>query len=96
MRPDGRSSERSRQRRGSYPTYKIKLSVHCPIHTTLKVYNVLGEVVKTLEDKSQGVGAYSVQWDGKNDLGEKLASGIYFYELKAGEITSSKKKVLLK
>jgi flagellar hook assembly protein FlgD len=57
---------------------------------------VLGEVVKTLEDKSQGVGAYSVQWDGKNDLGEKLASGIYFYELKAGEITSSKKKVLLK
>jgi flagellar hook assembly protein FlgD len=41
-------------------------------------------------------GDYTIQWDGKNDKGEQLASGVYFYELKVGDYTSTKKMVLLK
>jgi hypothetical protein len=67
-----------------------------PLHTTLKIYNVLGEVVRTLVNEEKLPGDYSVQWDGKNDKGEQLASGVYFYELKVGDYTSAKKMVLLK
>ena len=67
-----------------------------PIPTTLKIYNVLGEVVRTLVNEPKWAGSYSVQWDGKNDKGEQLGSGVYFYELKVGDYTSAKKMVLLK
>jgi hypothetical protein len=67
-----------------------------PIPTTLKIYNVLGEVVRTLVNEPKWAGNYTVQWDGKNDKGEQLASGVYFYELRAGDHTSAKKMVLLK
>jgi hypothetical protein len=70
--------------------------VHSPVPTTLKIYNILGEVVRTLVDEPKWAGSYSVQWDGKNDKGEQLASGVYFYQLKAGEYTSSRKMVILK
>jgi uncharacterized delta-60 repeat protein len=70
--------------------------VRSPIHTTLKIYNVLGEGVRTLVDEKKLPGDYTVQWDGKNDKGEQLASGVYFYELKVGDYTSAKKMVLLK
>jgi hypothetical protein len=67
-----------------------------PVPTTLKIYNILGEVVKTLVNEAKLPGNYMVQWDGKNDKGQQLASGIYFYELIVGDYTSSKKMVLLK
>jgi hypothetical protein len=67
-----------------------------PLHTTLKIYNVLGEVVRTLVDEEKLPGDHTIQWDGKNNKGEQLASGVYFYELKIGDYTSSKKMVLLK
>jgi flagellar hook assembly protein FlgD len=62
----------------------------------LKIYNILGEVVKTLVDEPKWAGDYTVQWDGKNDKGEQLASGVYFYELIVGEYSSAKKMILLK
>jgi hypothetical protein len=67
-----------------------------PVPTTLKIYNVLGEEVRTLVNEKKLPGDYTIQWDGKNDRGEQLASGVYFYELKVGDYTSAKKMVLLK
>jgi hypothetical protein len=83
------------------PTTAIRFKVEgqrlkVPVPTTLKIYNVLGEEVRTLVNEKKFPGDHTVQWDGKNDKGEQLASGVYFYELKVGEYTSAKKMVLLK
>jgi hypothetical protein len=64
--------------------------------TTLKIYNVLGEVVRTLVDEPKSPGVYYEVWDGRDDRGNQVASGIYFYRLRAGEFNETKKMVMLK
>ena len=64
--------------------------------TTLKIYNVLGEVVRTLVDEPMAPGAHEVVWDGKDDQGDQTASGIYFYRLRAGDFQDTKKMVLMR
>ena len=56
--------------------------VHSPLRTTLKIYNILGQLVRTLVDKEKAPGNYNVVWDGKDDSGKEVSSGIYFYQLK--------------
>jgi len=70
--------------------------VHRPIHTTLKIYNILGELVRTLLDEEKMPGDYQVVWDGRDDKGEKVSSGIYFYRLQSGGNSERKKMVLIK
>lgn len=65
-------------------------------HVVLDIYNVLGQKVKTLVDDYRSQGTYRVTWDGKNDAGLPVASGVYFYLLKANNFVSTKKMVLLK
>jgi hypothetical protein len=67
-----------------------------PIHTTLKVYNILGELVRVLVDEGKEAGTYTVYWDGKDDKGEEVASGIYFYQLTVEDRTLTKKMLLLR
>lgn len=67
-----------------------------PLHTTLKIYNVLGQRVKTLVDEPKKPGNYEVIWDGKDDKGKEVASGIYFYKLTVGSGQEVRKMVLLK
>jgi flagellar hook assembly protein FlgD len=69
---------------------------HSPIRTTLKVYNILGQLVRTLVDEEKTPGNYDVVWDGKDDSGKEVSSGIYFYQLKTSDYTHTKKMVLLK
>ena len=77
--------------------YKVQgLRFKVPTHTTLKIYNILGQKVRTLVDEPKGAGSYEVIWDGKNDAGEDVASGIYFYQLTASDHTLTKKMVLLR
>jgi len=64
--------------------------------TTLSVYNVLGQKVKTLVDEVQPPGTYSVQWDGSNSSGYTVASGVYFYRLERGSEQTTLKMVFLK
>jgi hypothetical protein len=83
------------------PTTTIRFKVEgqrskVPLPTTLKIHNVLGESVRTLVNEGKLPGDYTVQWDGMNDKGEPLASGVYFYELRVGNNTSAKKMVMLK
>lgn len=65
-------------------------------HVTLKVYNILGQLVMTLVDEEKFPGNYQVIWDGKDQNGEEVSSGIYFYKLKAEDYTETKKMILLK
>ncbi len=63
--------------------------------TTLRIYNILGQKVKTLVDDERKPGRYRVVWDGKDDSGSDVSSGIYFYVLEAGESKETRKMVLI-
>jgi hypothetical protein len=67
-----------------------------PIRTTLIIYNILGEKIRTLVDDKRQPGNYKIIWDGKDEKGKDVASGIYFYRLKIGENSISKRMVLLR
>ncbi len=64
--------------------------------TTLIIYNLLGQRVKTLVDEPQKSGEYEVVWDGKDDEGKDVASGIYFCKLTTGSYQKTRKMVLLR
>ncbi len=66
------------------------------VQTRLEVFNVLGQKITTLVDKAKAPGTYTVQWDGRDEAGSTVASGIYFYRLSRGDQTESKKMMLLK
>ena len=63
---------------------------------TLSIYNLLGQKVKTLVNEKQAAGSYVAKWDGKDENGTVVPSGVYLYVLKAGNFTSYKKMVLMK
>ncbi len=65
-------------------------------HTTLRIYNILGQKVRTLVDEPKMAGNYQVVWDGKDEKGEEVSSGIYFYVLETGDFRETKKMTLLK
>jgi len=69
------------------------------IPVTLKVYNILGQEVRTLVDGKQFPGYYSVIWDGKDSRGKEVSSGIYLYQLrvqtKKGDAYQETRKMLL-
>jgi M6 family metalloprotease-like protein len=67
-----------------------------PVLTNLAIFNVLGQKVATLVDEVQSPGAHRVTWEGKDDGGAKVASGVYFYRLVHGEQAEAKKMMLLK
>jgi hypothetical protein len=73
-------------------TYNISTSG--PIKLT--IYDMLGKRVRTLADESQTPGSKSIYWDGTDDQGNTVASGIYFYRIVAGEFTETKKLLMLK
>lgn len=64
--------------------------------TTLRIYNVMGQLVRTLVDEPMTEGAHHVIWDGKDDSGDLVASGVYFYKLRSGNYENTKKMVLMK
>jgi len=67
-----------------------------PVRTTLTIYNILGRRVRTLLNEEKVPGQYRVTWDGKDERGNEVGSGVYLYRLKAGDFEQTKKMVLLK
>jgi hypothetical protein len=63
---------------------------------TLRIYNTLGQVVRTLVDGDLSPGAYTQVWNGSDDSGQRLAAGIYFYKLSGADFNLTKKLVLMK
>jgi hypothetical protein len=78
------------------PQTTIAFSVRERGLVTLKVYDVSGELVRTLADESFTEGAHTKVWDGRNDAGQPVSSGVYFYKLVSNNFTQTKKMVLLK
>lgn len=79
------------------PQTTIKYQLPEAADVKLEIYNVVGQVVRTLVADHQTAGRYVVQWDASNDNGQPLSSGIYFYRIQAGgEFQQVKKMLLLK
>jgi hypothetical protein len=73
------------------PSTTIRYTVSVKSDVTLRIYNVLGQQIETLVNMEQGVGSYIVQYNAS-----RLATGVYFYELRAGDYRNVKKMLLLK
>ncbi len=63
---------------------------------TIQIYDVAGRLVETLIDDPQSAGHRSVRWNGRNQHGHSVATGVYFYRMKAGQFVQTKKMVVLK
>ncbi len=73
----------------------IRYSVARAEHIELKIYNLSGQMVKTLVDRCQKAGTYIVWWDGSGEKGRVMSSGLYFCKLMVGDKFSQTKKLLL-
>jgi len=78
------------------PTTAIKYQLPESQNVTLEIYNSLGEKIRTLVNYYQNAGYHTAQWDGMNNAGHSVASGMYLYRITAGKFTSVKKMLLLK
>lgn len=78
------------------PETRIGYFVPRTCQVRLEVFNLLGQKIKTLVDEHQTVGNREVSWDGRNQAGDQVASGVYFYKLNAEDFTQTKKMVLIR
>jgi outer membrane protein assembly factor BamB len=78
------------------PTTRIRYDLASRVHVSLDVYNVTGQRVKRLVDEAAGPGEFAAEWDGTNEGGEKVSTGVYFCRLSAGSYAQTKRMVLLK
>ncbi|UCE04366.1 MAG: immune inhibitor A, partial [bacterium] len=77
------------------PETTIKYQIVKDGWITLRIYNLLGQIVYTLVDEHQKAGKYNINWDGKDNWGKQVTAGIYFYSIKSGSFHKSKKMILL-
>ncbi|HSG27143.1 MAG TPA: T9SS type A sorting domain-containing protein, partial [Candidatus Krumholzibacterium sp.] len=78
------------------PATSISYSVAERTRVTIAVYNVSGQKVKVLVDESQDPARYTVTWNGHDERGGRVSSGIYFIRYRAGDHTFTRKAVLLR
>ena len=78
------------------PETKIRYFVPRACQVRLEVFNLLGQKIRTLVNEHQTVGNREVSWDGRNQAGEQVASGVYFYKLQAQDFVQTKKMVLIR
>jgi hypothetical protein len=78
------------------PETTIKYNLAEGAGVQLRIYNIVGQVVRTLVSEQQSAGRYQVRWDGTDDRGSAVSSGIYFYQVSAGSFSDVKRLMLLK
>ena len=78
------------------PSTTIEFELPVGQHVTLDVFNVLGQKVRTVTDQHFVAGNYEIEWDGRDENGEPVSTGVYFYRLTTGEESFTRKMMLLK
>jgi hypothetical protein len=78
------------------PETTISYHIAQPGMVKLNIYNIKGQKVKTLVNENNAVGDYNILWNGIDDNGKDVSSGIYFYRLESNDYTSTKKMILMK
>jgi len=87
--------------KGNYPNpfnpdTNISFSLHENALVVIEIYNVRGQKVRTLVNTEMEAGNHSVVWNGRTDQNREAGSGIFFYRMKAGTFTSTRKMILMK
>jgi len=78
------------------PETMIQYQLPKQAEVRLEIYNVLGELVRTLVNEKQPPRYYTVRWNGKDEHGRPVASGVYLYSLRAGEFVQVRKMMLIR
>jgi hypothetical protein len=78
------------------PTTKINFEIPKALQTKLVVYDILGREVRTIVNEEMHAGSHVVTWDGRNNAGFNVGSGVYMYKLTAGTMSKTQKMMLLK
>ncbi len=78
------------------PSTQIKYQVLTNSNIVIRIYDILGNEVKTLVNETKPSGNYTVTWNGDNNSGKKISSGVYFYRMEAGSFVKTMKLLLLK
>ncbi len=87
--------------RESYPNpFNPETEIHFQLpeahYVVLKIFNIFGEEIRTLVDEQREAGYHRVRWDGKDENGKPVTSGVYLYQLRAGSFSQVKKMSLLR
>ncbi|MBE0551178.1 MAG: T9SS type A sorting domain-containing protein, partial [Ignavibacterium sp.] len=78
------------------PNTIIRYSIVTPSLVSLKIYDILGREIKILINQEQTSGVYEVNWNGDDEVGNKVSTGVYFYRIDAGDFVQTKKMLLIK
>lgn len=78
------------------PATSIRYNLPHSGHVTLEIYNIVGQKVATVVDQVQNAGEWTVRWNGKDDSGKLVSTGLYLYRLTADSYVSTKKMMLIK
>jgi hypothetical protein len=78
------------------PVTTIEYSVPSRTDVTIKIFNVLGQKVRTLVDETKSAGSYRTEWNGVDDCGKSVSTGVYLYRFQADDVVQTKKMLLVK
>ncbi|NUM79041.1 T9SS type A sorting domain-containing protein, partial [candidate division KSB1 bacterium] len=78
------------------PATMIQYELPQAAQVQLAIYNLLGEKVRTLVDANEPAGIKQVTWDGRDEYGRRMSTGVYVYRLEAGDINITKRLLLMK
>jgi hypothetical protein len=78
------------------PETTIRYQVANTAEVKIQVYNVMGQLVKTLVDRKQAQGNYTIQWNGRNNRGQIVATGVYLLKMQAGDFTKVRKMAFIR
>ncbi|GAB4372740.1 MAG: hypothetical protein Kow0042_16230 [Calditrichia bacterium] len=78
------------------PVTTIRYQLSTASLVELTIYNLNGQKVRTLVNERKPAGNYQIQWDGRDDSGRQVASGVYLYRIRAGAFSQTKKMILMK
>jgi hypothetical protein len=78
------------------PSTTIRYQIPTDASVNLIIYNVQGQKIRTLISSEQKAGYYNVVWDGRNEAGQTVATGLYLYRVQAGSFVATQKMLMLK
>jgi len=78
------------------PTTTIRYAIPSNANVNLVIYNIQGQKIRTLVSSEQKAGYYQVVWDGRNEMGQTVSSGLYLYRVQAGSFVATQKMLMLK
>ncbi|MBK7142200.1 MAG: T9SS type A sorting domain-containing protein [bacterium] len=78
------------------PNTTIRFSLPSRSQVKIEVFNLLGQSVRTLVKDQLSAGQHVVEWDGRDESGQEVASGVYLYRMSAGELELTRKMLLIR